>query len=463
MMIALNTQDDRGVTITETVKPEPAKTWAELHKNHPALASHPYHAQACAFDVQYPAKTSLARWSEWERERSTNANQSIFRLPHPIRAYHTVYEERAFRLSRSDVEAFAGVTPTYRVFEEALMVRYGVIGNMEEQLGLKTSVPDARPIGCTAWWWDLCGRHFVQTTDALEWQLIHSDLTGVETRYLRAPFPSCYVEFGETRSGPYKIEDGRGNQHVLEGAYIFESQAVVNDEYYAWWLNQKSERLRMNARGINEGEPIRVVHVSFTGSPIGRKSSFDDAYHDYTMVIAERENELPIKTLFERSWDAELEVQKTLGGNTADMGTDARQSLRDNLVHLVKALVYMGCAGARRRENREASEGDAALARRSERKRAKLQRRRTRLYDRIVVGPAQAIRLPGQPTGSVMTSHIRRGHWHTVLTGKGRTERELRYFQPIIVKADPGGQAPASKPYRVTATHGRITKPGIKR
>jgi len=40
---------------------------------------------------------------------------------------------------------------------------------------------------------------------------------------------------------------------------------------------------------------------------------------------------------------------------------------------------------------------------------------------------------PGNDTGTVRRPHWRKGHWHTVLTGAGRKERKLRWFQPIYV------------------------------
>ena len=39
----------------------------------------------------------------------------------------------------------------------------------------------------------------------------------------------------------------------------------------------------------------------------------------------------------------------------------------------------------------------------------------------------------GTKTGMRRRSHWRKGHWHTVLTGAGRKERKLRWFQPVYV------------------------------
>jgi|688.fasta_scaffold306744_2 hypothetical protein len=37
------------------------------------------------------------------------------------------------------------------------------------------------------------------------------------------------------------------------------------------------------------------------------------------------------------------------------------------------------------------------------------------------------------PKGGTVRPHWRKGHWHTVLTGAGRKERKLRWFQPVYV------------------------------
>jgi hypothetical protein len=39
----------------------------------------------------------------------------------------------------------------------------------------------------------------------------------------------------------------------------------------------------------------------------------------------------------------------------------------------------------------------------------------------------------GNKTGVRVRPHWRKGHWHTVLTGAGRKERRLRWFQPVYV------------------------------
>jgi hypothetical protein len=41
--------------------------------------------------------------------------------------------------------------------------------------------------------------------------------------------------------------------------------------------------------------------------------------------------------------------------------------------------------------------------------------------------------LQASPKGGTVRPHWRKGHWHTVLTGAGRKERKLRWFQPVYV------------------------------
>ena len=50
-----------------------------------------------------------------------------------------------------------------------------------------------------------------------------------------------------------------------------------------------------------------------------------------------------------------------------------------------------------------------------------------------------------EPQGGTHASpraHLRRAHWHTVLSGTGRLQRELRWFPPIAVNVDRGAAMP---------------------
>ena len=49
----------------------------------------------------------------------------------------------------------------------------------------------------------------------------------------------------------------------------------------------------------------------------------------------------------------------------------------------------------------------------------------------------------GDGTHASPRVHIRRAHWHTFLTGVGRTRRELRWISPILVGGDAGEELPA--------------------
>jgi hypothetical protein len=43
---------------------------------------------------------------------------------------------------------------------------------------------------------------------------------------------------------------------------------------------------------------------------------------------------------------------------------------------------------------------------------------------------------PSTPTGRTQRTHWRRGHWHTIVCGKGRQERQMRWFRPMLVNAN---------------------------
>ena len=58
--------------------------------------------------------------------------------------------------------------------------------------------------------------------------------------------------------------------------------------------------------------------------------------------------------------------------------------------------------------------------------------------------------LMGGHTGIVIKPHMRRGHEHTVVHGKGRTLRRVQWFAPCYVGYDPAFAPPAPHEYRVT-------------
>jgi hypothetical protein len=50
---------------------------------------------------------------------------------------------------------------------------------------------------------------------------------------------------------------------------------------------------------------------------------------------------------------------------------------------------------------------------------------------------------PGDPTGRRVRGHVRGGHWHTYLTGAGRTSRILKWLPPTLVNAADAASLPA--------------------
>ncbi len=70
---------------------------------------------------------------------------------------------------------------------------------------------------------------------------------------------------------------------------------------------------------------------------------------------------------------------------------------------------------------------------------------------KVTVPPSQELKAdPDHPakTGTSPKPHIRMGHIHTFLTGKGRLERKKQWVAPMFVNADASFVAQAKK-YRV--------------
>lgn len=70
--------------------------------------------------------------------------------------------------------------------------------------------------------------------------------------------------------------------------------------------------------------------------------------------------------------------------------------------------------------------------------RAALQPQLVRFEKEVVLCHHEGGHLPtgAEETGREISCHWRRGHWHTVLCGKGKANRKLVYYAPVLVRAD---------------------------
>lgn len=291
-----------------------------------------------------------------------------------------------------------------------------------------------------------------QVTDALNELLAGSDLGDVPARHFRLPYPLCFVETGKSRQTAFDAGlrvDAVDGVYPLEGAYLLEDRLTVRAE-----VTVKAHAMQLYE--LQEGESVRVISLIVMGSPVGRSSLMDDMGYTQSLYIREQDEDLPLEQILDRHAERYQRRDAKWGGD--DVPEMVFDTMKAAVLHIAKAVLYVGSKSARLAKIDERSDADRRLERLKPGKRAKLERRSLRLYDHVVVGPSelpQDLRMPRGEAGREGYSvrpHWRRGHFHTVLFGPGRSERRLEFFMPTLVRQDLLGGAPApdARPYRIT-------------
>lgn len=362
----------------------------------------------------------------------------IARLPHPYRvmaAYERQAESAGYKLAGDDFYTLVLGKPTFKKLVD-LLAQKPLNGQVIDQLRKEDPVfagfvrqtmaaPGATHEG-NLWWlldylrWRTQGRHFFQTTDALDRLLRETDIgEGIPAEWIRPPYEIQFLEFGETRSSPILLYHEISKDHLIEGCYVL--TGVVPEP-----LPEHGQRF---------------LEFVFTGSPLGKANNTDDCTTSITLVIPN-----------ERATMLEV-LEHSLSKNPDRQGLETEEALRTRaaIFHACKILLYLNSDKVVRIPVKERSEMEERLKRlKGGGKAAKLQRQIPRAYDRIVLGPKIAPRSSGEfaETGRHMPTHWRRGHFRNQPFGEGRSQRRLLWIEPVLVRAEEAVAAD-SKPYLI--------------
>ena len=245
-----------------------------------------------------------------------------------------------------------------------------------------------------------------QTTDALEQMLQDTDFGGdVPAAWFRPPFEEVFIEFGEHRRFPETISDPDSGEHVIEGVYVMSG------------LSQSK----------TDGQLVRAFDLIIFGSPTGKSTALDDCFIHMGLPIDDEEK--PISDV----------VQDMVDYYASQSDFPNKHAFRPVVEHVAKVLVYLGTKDARQHKVTEGSEARRRIeGLKSPAKREKAQRQAARLYDRIVIGPAE---LPEDLAGghigsSSVRPHVRRGHFRAQAYGPQHTLRRPVWIQPTLVGKD---------------------------
>lgn len=276
--------------------------------------------------------------------------------------------------------------------------------------------------------WMETGRHFLQTTDALDAALQDTDIGDeIPIAHVRAPFAVQYIQFGESMTSPLRVYNGVSGLHTAEGCYVL--SGTIPEGFSA-----------VPNGPIATGQ--RFLQMVFTGSPIGHKHVLDDATQAITCVIPDED--ATAASVIENA----LAMDLSLGRARVDLDAE---NVRTCFLHVCKILVFMNTEAVVRTEHKERSELLAQLARmKGGGKAAKLERKLPRALDRIVISPrvtaAPPVTVGGLPTGRHQPTHYRRGHFRNQVYGAGRALRRPIWIAPVLINSD-AAVSVAGKPY----------------
>lgn len=239
-------------------------------------------------------------------------------------------------------------------------------------------------------------------------RLLHTDVgLDLPIGMVATPFPMSYIHF----------EERLQSLSFLEGESKFAPLGVFVHEHRSGFYNKNS---------------YRVIELGFIAAT--------DDNQQLTVVDFSLEFESEEETIANAmaKWKAALK---------ADVGDDWLYFSDLLIEEVIKVFLYMGSPGAIQVPHEPRKGLLAGLKGKSEGYKLKAQKQLSVSYDYILVGPDEAFETSEGGDGSkTVKPHFRRGHGRHVSFGKGRLEKRLVLFPPVVVNKHLLGQDPDSWP-----------------
>lgn len=270
----------------------------------------------------------------------------------------------------------------------------------------------------------------LQTTDALDEMLFETDISDdVPMGSVRPPYDMCYFEFGQSRSSKLKVWNAQTGWHQAEGCYVYSYESTIPPH--------------------PELGKIRFLQLMVTGSP--KSNVGDDAYGIFTIPITDEAMGVgqAMDEYFEFHREEIRSLDPSMGYKLAS--NEELTVAKEVVLHLIKIALYLSSDQALKTPLNEESELNEQMARlKSPAKRAKLERKASTAYDRLVIGPKSIPSSPGMHgthDGKPRKIHWRRGHFRDQAHGPERKLRKTIWICPVIVHGDLAADTPESKTY----------------
>lgn len=295
------------------------------------------------------------------------------------------------------------------------------------------------------------GDPILAVAPALQGLLGATDLTeGLPVRFFRAPYTLVYIAF--PRPCALQVYNRATGLHELEGAYV--GSYAVPPHHILHERKTRGAALRLDPE-----RPTRVVELIFTGSPIGKRYALDDASQDVTLFIQDEDECLSAMLARHTAYYAapRAEDSGVLPPLPAEIACATAA-----IAELAKVLLYLNLPDAEKRRVTERTDLETRLRGLGPKKAAKIGRKLTTAYDRILIGPSA----PPDGIGSTgpggllprgadrhVKPHWRRGHLRRIRYGEALAESRLGWIQPVLVNAaeltGTGAAGVKTKPYVV--------------
>lgn len=265
---------------------------------------------------------------------------------------------------------------------------------------------------------------------ALEALLADTGIRGdVPARFFAPPFANCFIEFNPAdlrhTSTHHTFAEGRGS--ILEGVFVQETRMDR--------LPSVSRETR-EVLELDPNSPTRFIELGFSESPINNpiaaKTRMPAALDTLdVMTIYIQDEEEPIGDILER--------HIALNQMRQNISPLFGEHLRQNFMHLTKIFFYLSVEKKMRKQVAEQSDLEKRLESVADKKKGKLARQLTRVYDRIVIGPEKYTPLKelvqtGEKAKGTKAPHYRRGYfgirWKG--TGQAKTPELVRVSHSII-------------------------------
>jgi hypothetical protein len=251
----------------------------------------------------------------------------------------------------------------------------------------------------------------------------------------------AYIAFA--RPCPLRISNRASGLHEVEGAYIGSYLVPPQDPLHA-------STARAIALGLDPHRPTRVIEITITGSPIGKRDALDDASQDFALFI--QDEDACLGTLLARH-NAYYRSPAACDTPGFESPQPQEVALSTQVIEaLAKVLLYLNLPEAEQLLVPERSDLERRLRQLGPKKAARFKRRLAKAYDRILIGPGTYPEAPTEmPAGAEphhsLRPHWRRGHFRRIRYGEQLSEHRLGWIRPVLVNAAEAFAPVKAKPY----------------